>query len=612
MSIKNLFLKLSRFKNYILRVFKILNKIDSKSLLKLSILYLFLGVAPSLSILSTQNLINSIELYNNQGLSYIIIPFFSYILINIITSIISQKIGYIEGSIKIHLNYGIQASILSVSEKMEIKDFENSEIYNKLERAKDSDPNSLFSSYIYIFQIISQLITLVTSSMILLSWKKWIIIPIFIISIISSICMMKIGKNQYNIYLKRTEDSRKLWYYNHILTNDSTYKEIKLYDLYKYFFEKFKLISSKFIKQDQKLHKINHIVSMIFIMLDQVIGAVICFIIIKSAIIGEILIGSTVSYIKCISTIQSGIGNLLNIIVILYKDSLYIGQLFEFLDIKTHENNVPLESPLETLNSIESIEFKNVSFKYPSRSRNSLNNISFKLEKGDRIAIVGVNGSGKTTIIKLLCGFYKDYGGNILINNIDIRKLDKKLFRKKIATIFQDYNKYDLSFKENIYLGNIESPKDDESIERLIKSLKTEDIYKCLNNGIDTQLGVLFDEGVQISGGQWQKVALMRAFYRNADCYILDEPNSALDPISEDLIFKNIVTITNNKIGILVTHKIINVNKFASKIIVVDNGEILELGTHNELINKRGYYYKLYEAQVSELNKECKETLSYV
>ncbi len=246
---------------------------------------------------------------------------------------------------------------------------------------------------------------------------------------------------------------------------------------------------------------------------------------------------------------------------------------------------------------LNSIELKNVSFKYPNRTDYAIENISFKIVKNETVAFVGENGSGKTTLVKLICGLYKEFEGQILINDISIDKINEKSLFKLFSTVFQDFNKYEMTCKENIVMGNIDEIENHEKLHSMTKEAYISNLINELPNGIDTQLGVWFDDGIQLSGGQWQKIAISRAFFSNASCFIFDEPSSALDPISEYEVFEKSKSLAQNKIGIFISHRLYNIEKIADKVLVFKNGYLVEEGTHKELINKNGYYEYLYNLQ---------------
>ena len=297
------------------------------------------------------------------------------------------------------------------------------------------------------------------------------------------------------------------------------------------------------------------------------------------------------TYINTSSKIENAIQNIVSNIFGIYKDSLYIDNIKKYFN---YESNKFYGN--KTLKNITTIEFVNVSFKYPNREVYAIRNTSFKIKKGEILAIVGENGSGKTTIIKLLNGLYDEYEGNILINGIEIREIDKKSLRNCLATLFQDYNKYQFTIKENIGFGSIDNLDDIEKIKYSAKKGGADQFINCLPNNYTQQVGYWFEGGTQLSGGQWQKLGLSRLFMKNADCLILDEPTASLDPFSELEIFKQLYQNSNEKINIIITHRFIN-TVFANKIIVLKNGEIIEKGKHDELLKQDGFYKDMFDIQ---------------
>lgn len=236
---------------------------------------------------------------------------------------------------------------------------------------------------------------------------------------------------------------------------------------------------------------------------------------------------------------------------------------------------------------------ENLSFKYDTGDY-VLSNINFTFTEGEMFAIVGKNGSGKTTLSKLLMGLYDNYEGNIYINGIELRTIDKESYMKKTVSLFQDYIKYDATFRENIAYGNLDIMKDDDKIQEVIDTFKLANIIDKSINHLDTQLGYWFDEGKQISIGEWQKLSIARTFSRNADVIILDEPNSALDAISDFEISLLYEQLLQNKMGIIIAHKFSNFIHQANCILVLDRGYLVESGTHIELMNQKGIYHSMY------------------
>ena len=249
-------------------------------------------------------------------------------------------------------------------------------------------------------------------------------------------------------------------------------------------------------------------------------------------------------------------------------------------------------SGIESIDLIESVELRQVEFDYP-QFKGALNNISLRISRGEQLAIVGKNGSGKSTLLKILSGLYKCTTGEILVNERNIADVDIEEYRKHVSVLFQDFLKYEGTLGENIMLGDIEVKKNEERIFDALQKSNVDFLEDINGYQLEKELGAWFDNGVQLSGGQWQKIALARAYYKNADIYLLDEPSAALDVMAESKIFENFFTLCREKIGIYITHRV-KIARNASKIVVMENGSIVGIGTHKELLSKCKVYQELY------------------
>lgn len=576
------------------QVFKFIKSIDNKYLVIIFFLSIVQGFLPSITIVATQNLINEIQFKMTQKQKGLVATFLFFIGINFLASIIGQVKGYLESVFRLKLSYKTSVIVLEKATTLELEHFENSDIYDMIRRAQGENGDRLYEVFSKMLELLSQIITLVSTAALLIMWKWWIVIIILIVPILSSIYSIKIGNLQYKIQKERAQDSRKSWYLTYLLTNDISFKEIKLYSLSSYFLDKFKFINEIFIKQDKNILNKRTKMNFIFEVLDQVIGAFVMFLIIRAGYVGEILIGNVIAYIRCISNVQSNTSALLWSLVSLYQNNLYINMFFEFINLEVKHKKICEGRKIE---KIENIELVNVSYKYEKRSSYAIKNINLKLDKDSKIALVGHNGSGKTTLIKIICGFYDNYEGDILINGINLKELDLESYRRKMGIVFQDYSRYELSLRENIASGDIEKINEDLKIVNAIENSDGSDILENVSEGLDSQLGVWFDDGVQLSGGQWQKLALSRAFFRDSDIYILDEPSSALDPISEYNMLCKCCELIKDKMGIFITHRLFSIKRMAAEIVVLKNGEIVENGTHEKLMNEDGYYAYLYNMQ---------------
>lgn len=583
------------------KVFRLLWSVKKFYLILITVFYIINGILPTISILATQSLLNAIQSSREKEFTYVLYPLIIYLSLNTFGYIIAQLNSYLQSIFRMDLNYKMNTMILEKTKILSLSELENSEIYDKLRRAQNEAIERPFSIFSTTLSLISQILGFISSLAILLYWKPWIILLVVIIPGISTIYMSKMGHLQYKIEYERAQERRKSWYINYLMTNDIAFKEIKVYGLGDYLIKGYKNLNKSFIKQDKRIIKKRTATSFIFEIFDQIIGGFILYLIVQAAYMGEILLGNTVAYMRSLSNIKGNMVGLLSSVSAIYQNNLYVKQLFDFLEMPVKEE-IPVPDNI-SIEEIKTIEFINVSFKYPNREEYTLKNISFKLKKGENISLVGENGSGKSTLVKLLAGFYEDYEGSILINGICMKKINIASLRNKIGIIFQDFNKYELSCRENIGFGNIDLINDDAKLHNAIDMAYADTMITNMPRGIDTQLGVWFSDGVQLSGGQWQRIALSRAFLRDADCYILDEPSASLDPVSEDEVFRRTSELTKDKISIFISHRLYNLRKISSKVLVLKEGQLIEQGTHEELMNLEGHYNYLYNLQ-NNLNLE--------
>ena len=264
------------------------------------------------------------------------------------------------------------------------------------------------------------------------------------------------------------------------------------------------------------------------------------------------------------------------------------------------------DAPKRKLEVFESLEFLNVYFRYPNTENYILQNTSFRINKGDRLSIVGINGAGKSTIIKLILGLYEIESGEIRINGNNMEEYAIQDVRKLFSVLFQNFVRYPLTFRENVGLSDYKNMGDDKKIlSSMEKGGITQDILQKLRHGIDSTMTRTFDDdGVELSKGQWQKIAIARTYFKNADVIVFDEPSAALDAESEDRVFESFQDISKNKTGIMISHRI-SISKIATKVIVLDGGKIVEEGTHDELLKAGGLYAKLYNLQKSKYTMEA-------
>lgn len=580
------------------RIYILLSEINKKLLYLIIFNQVIMGIVPSLRVILIQYILNGIQ-QPSISLNKIFVLIAIYIVMEISVDSINKIIAYMTFKFKNKIVLKINLLVLNKTSELNLKNFEDTDVYNMIQRAQGQANESVFNYFMSLISLASSIITIVTSIGILLSWRWWLLIIIIFISIFKTIVMIHYSKKQYELIRNRTTEERKKWYYQFLLTNDLAFKEIKMYKLFNYFINKFKIIYNKFFEQDRKNNKSMTISDGVITLIDDLCLGGIFFLSILDAKYGLIMIGDALAYITSISNIKSNIETFSQKFVTVVQQTLYISQIFEFIDMNVANNHDKEKSII--IDRINNIRIENLSYKYKNSDYYALKNINLALSKGDIVSLVGKNGSGKSTLVKIIAGFYDDYEGDIYINDINLKFIDTESYQKAIGIFFQDYTKYELSLRENVAIGNLEDINSDPKIQNALALTGMDKIFP-----LEAQLGYWFENGTQLSGGQWIKIALSRTFIRNSDLYILDEPNASLDGISEKQIFESYKLLVKDKIGLIVTHRLSNARFLSNKIVLLDNGEITNIGTHDELLEESKAYKEMYES--SALTKEPQVT----
>ncbi|WP_066384680.1 MULTISPECIES: ABC transporter ATP-binding protein [unclassified Anabaena] len=492
----------------------------------------------------------------------------------------------------------MQGIINAKSIESDLEYYENPLYYDTLQRAQQEAPYRPPQILNRLAQVAQSSVSLIAMVGLLLSLHWGIIGILFVAALPALLVRVKFSRVMYRWQRKWTPSERQAMYLAWMLTSDQYAKEIRLFDIGGYFSQWYQRIRQQLYKEKVAVLSKR---SLAFFGAEAIAGIIIFVIyafIIYQAINGVLRLGDLVLYYQALQKGQNDIKALLASISALYEDNLFLANLYEFLDIKPRIvdsiNPVPLPRPMQS-----GIEFQNVSFQYSTTTRQALKDINLRVGPGEVIALVGENGSGKTTLIKLLCRLYDPTGGKITIDGIDLKEYKTAELRREISVIFQDYAKYHFTAQENIWLANIDLPPQRESIIAAARRSGADDVISKLPKGYDTVLGKLFEEGEELSIGQWQKVALARAFLRDSQLIVLDEPTSAMDPKAEYEVFDKFRQLIKDQAAILISHRLSTV-KMADRIYVMDNGTIVESGTHDELMQMNGTYAYLFETQAQQ------------
>lgn len=570
---------------------RLIGRVDKKYLYIIAGTVIFTGLFPALSLKVMQAIINSIQ-SQIGNLNYIFALIALYLLIGLVEVLINSATGYYKTKFTLKFNIEMKKEVLNKASRLSLQDYESSETYDMMQRAENQTEGGIVTYFDTVMSIVGTLVTCVSYIIIVFSFRVWIVPFLIIIPIIRFIISNKINVEEFNMIKKRTNDERKAWYDGYIITCGFNYKELKLYDLFSHFIGKFESLSRHFAKQDLYISGKRIRFTLLFSILEQaLIGGLFAYTI-YCGYLGNILIGDVITYTRAMVSSKDQIQSVIQTMADLNKSGMFINQLFDFLELEEEEKGEGLK-----IDKIESIEVRSLSFKYKQGNEYVLKNINLSMKEGDFVAIVGRNGSGKSTLMKILLGFYDEYEGEILVNGKNLRDIDKRNYTECIGALFQDFSKYEATIRENVCYSNLAVIDKNHIIMEACRNFGLETLISEQEKGIDTQLGYWFEMGKELSYGQWQKIALARAFIRDADLYFLDEPNAALDAISEYEMAQLYEKAFRNKIGVVIVHKFNHFIHNANKIIVLKEGEIDGTGDHEELIKSSSEYERLYMLQ---------------
>ena len=507
----------------------------------------------------------------------------------------AQKLNTVCQSIlRVLLGNKVNVMILEKALTLELAHFEDAEYYDKLVRARREASSRPLSLVIKTFDLMRDVISLIAIGIFLFQFSVWAVALLAIAGVPAFVAEAKFSGEAFRIHRRRSAERRMQIYLEMVLTREDGVKEVKLLQLGKLFLQRYVDIFRNIYKEDRNLvlrrglwgYVLGLLASGAFYFAYGWVGF--------AAIAGAITIGQMTMYIAQFRLGQNAVTNSLTAVNGMYEDNLYLSNLTEYL-----EHKIPEQSGNKTIgpNPEDGIRFEEVTFVYPDSEKPALNNVSLHIKPGESLAIVGENGSGKTTLIKLLTRLYTPVSGIIFLEGLELKEWDIEALRKKIGVIFQDFAHYQLIVGENIGIGDVDEIEQEPRIEEAAQKGMADVFVKDLPQGYKTQLGTWFKDGKELSGGQWQKIALSRAFMRSkADILILDEPTAAIDARAEAEIFNHFRDLTANKISIIISHRFSTV-RMADHIIVLEQGKIQEEGSHTDLLGNGGQYATLFNLQ---------------
>lgn len=550
------------------------------------------GIMPAVNVVLLQQIINIIQ-EQQSNLHMLVLYIVIYIIIHEVTELIS--LNYLKYSNDFGLEFSnyINEKMMDKALDLSLYDFENSETYNIINRAQSQNGNDIIGYVNNIFNTMQQIIAVISMVYILLQFRWQIVMVIIVVPMIKSVLIYVLDKEAYRIRIQRTSNERKKWYLNFLVMTGNAFKEIKIFGLKEIILQKYIGLQKQAVKEEKEIFFKQTVTNVGVELVEGILSGGILFYIFHLAYLRVILLGDATAYIDSVDNIKNYVNGIVNSINNIIDQSMYIQFLYEYLEINVKKDDNKIE-----IEKINKIKFENVSFQYNS-SNYGVQNLNFEISQNQTVAIIGENGSGKTTLMKLLLGLYFQYDGKILINGHELNTIKKESYYEKLSAVFQDFIKYEASLKENIAYGNMKEINKDERINQLVEEIGLGEKIKNAD-GINLMLGNWFGEN-QCSGGEWQRIAIARAlFNKNAEIYFFDEADAALDVIKQKEMYELIRKSLKNKICIYVSHKISYICKKSDIVIVLRNGKIEEIGTHDELINNNNYYYEMYLKSVNE------------
>lgn len=477
---------------------------------------------------------------------------------------------------------------------LDLDQFEDSVFYDKLDRARQQT----IGRAVLLSQVFSQVQDFITIGFLaagLIYFNPWLIFVLVLSIVPSFLGEAYFNAKNYDLLRSQTEGRRELEYIRIMGSSDESAKEVKLFDLSEFFIKRFRKISTKFYKASRGLGVRRAIVGIVLSLPGSIGYYVAFYFIVQGVLAGTITIGGLTFLIGTIRQLGMLSQNVMKRVSQVAQGALYLRDYFEFFrirpNIKPQANPRPFPKPIK-----DGFKFENVGFKYRNSNRWANRHLNFTLNAGEKLALVGENGAGKTTLVKLLVRLYDPTEGRILLDGHDLQEYDLEELRAEIGIIFQDFLRYQMTTTENIAMGNIREKDNKQLIIQSANQSLASTIIDKLPNKYDQMLGRKFKHGVELSGGEWQKIALARAYMRNAQLMVLDEPTAALDARSEYEVFQRFAELTKGKSAMLISHRFSTV-RMADRIIVLEKGEILEIGSHEELLEKEGRYAELFQLQ---------------
>ena len=607
-------------------IFKLVWKTGPWILFAMLFFAVFQGVMPVVGSKISEAVLN--ELQSQYGLFdgdfagffgtsvfFLLVFMFTYNILTSIVNTLKNTVTRIAGELVVRT---VKLEIMNKAKELDLCSFDLPAFYEKLENANREAgmrPIQILSS---TFQVVSTVITFISFVVILAAELWWAALVMVAVSVPSAIINFYYRRKHFQYMRRRSKDRRQMNYYSDLMVNKDMVKEIRMFDLSDTFIGRYRETFDRYFAGIRALILKENVWHVIITVVSSVVNCAFFAWFAYRVVTGGYQIGTYSLYTGALGQIAGQVGALIGVSATIYEGTLFIDNLTSFL--KEEPTVVPVlpeerreEGPLKVKHGrAHTIEFRHVSFIYPGTERKVLDDVNLVIRPGETLVLVGLNGAGKTTLLKLLTRLYDPTEGVILLDGEDIRAYDVKDLYSMYGIIFQDFGKYAVSVSENIHFGDIRKEMKEEDIRRAAEEADATDYIGHLPGGFDTPLMRIFEEeGIELSIGQWQKLAIARAFYSDSDVLILDEPTASLDPMAEQEIFNQFDRLRADKTTIFVSHRLSSAT-VASKIAVLEYGKLIEEGDHRTLMAKRGRYYELFSTQAKRYVTEGEAVLEEV
>ena len=568
-------------------------------LLRYSLLGMFNAVMPPISVYLGAVLVNKIAEAHLHPMKFENVL---YIVIGLwITFVVQRAVGaYMGFGRNLYVRrVEVEAEwrLVDTSSKVDLGHFDNSDWHDRLARAKRDvnwRPGDLTWS---ILGLSGNIVSIILMAGLLASLHYILVVLALGAAFLSLALESRATTKLYKYFYKETPEERERQYLGDLLVQPRNTKEVRAYVVADYLLGRHHKLSEDLFKQREKMFRLGSRMSLLSGFVTGTILALAYVFVALKGIHGTINPGAVVLVIGAFTSVSGTLGNISSTFVAVDQHTTFLDDYFSFLGI---EQLVPVPSTPQLISetSVDGIEFDNIHFTYPGGTEPAVAGLNLHIRKGELIALVGENGAGKSTLIKLLLRFYDVQEGAVKVGGIDVKEMDPKDLRNRIGVLFQDYATYELTVRENVVMGRPNGMTNDQQVIKALQDSRSEWLISKMPNGLDSKVGRLFEGGHDLSGGEWQRLALARIMYRNADIWILDEPTSSLDPEAEAAIFAELKENLKGRIGIVISHRFSTV-RIADRIAVIDDGRVTELGTHEELLAAGNRYARLFELQAS-------------